>query len=158
MIVRLYSRLTLSGMQCARTILSSVACPARILLFQHYLTNAMILGRKLLENKMCVLIILTCRSCNDQCHHIHTLTMVSPTNFDTILLVFDTLLLRYLPPCFSLQTQQQSMQPHHRINHIDYNWINQLSNTTIWWLDICCLLHRYQLHVSALMAIFRLID
>jgi len=22
----------------------------------------------------------------------------------------------------------------------DYNWINQLSNTTIWWLDICCLL------------------
>ena len=39
-----------------------------------------------------------------------------------------------------------------------YNWINQLSNTNIWWLDICCLLHRYQLHVSALMAIFRLID
>ena len=39
-----------------------------------------------------------------------------------------------------------------------YNWINQLSNTTIWWLDICCLLHRYQLHVSAAMAIFRLID
>ena len=38
------------------------------------------------------------------------------------------------------------------------NWINQLSNTTIWWLDICCLLHRYQLHVSPLMAIFRLID
>ena len=41
---------------------------------------------------------------------------------------------------------------------VNYNWINQLSNTTIWWLDICCLLHRYQLHVSALMAIFRLID
>ena len=40
----------------------------------------------------------------------------------------------------------------------DYNWINQLSNTTVWWLDICCLLHRYQLHGSALMAIFRLID
>ena len=39
-----------------------------------------------------------------------------------------------------------------------YNWINQLSNTTIWWLDICCLLHRYQLHVSVLMVIFRLID
>jgi len=39
-----------------------------------------------------------------------------------------------------------------------YNWINQLLNTTIWWLDICCLLHRYQLHVSALMAIFMLID
>ena len=39
-----------------------------------------------------------------------------------------------------------------------YNWINRLPNTTIWWLDICCLLHRYQLHVSALMAIFRLID
>ena len=44
-------------------------------------------------------------------------------------------------------------------NHLGaYNWINQLSNITIWWLDICCLLHRYQLHVSALMAIFRLID
>ena len=40
----------------------------------------------------------------------------------------------------------------------NYNWINQLSSTNIWWLDICCLLHRYQLHVSALMAIFRLID
>ena len=40
----------------------------------------------------------------------------------------------------------------------DYNWINQLSNTTIWLLDICRVLHRYQLHVSALMAIFRLID
>jgi len=38
---------------------------------------------------------------------------------------------------------------------LDYNWINQLSNTTIWWLDICYLLHRYQLHVSALMAIFQ---
>ena len=38
------------------------------------------------------------------------------------------------------------------------NWINQLSITTLWWLDICCLLHRYQLYVSALMAIFRLID
>ena len=37
-------------------------------------------------------------------------------------------------------------------------WINQLSNTTIRWLDICCLLHRYQLHVSVLTAIFRLID
>ena len=36
-----------------------------------------------------------------------------------------------------------------------YNWINQLSKTSIWWLDICCLLHRYQLHVSALMASFR---
>ena len=36
--------------------------------------------------------------------------------------------------------------------------LNQLSNTTIWWLDICSLLHRYQLHVSALMAIFRLKD
>ena len=39
-----------------------------------------------------------------------------------------------------------------------HNWINQLSNTSIWWLDICCLLHRYQLHVSAVMALFRLID
>ena len=39
-----------------------------------------------------------------------------------------------------------------------YNRINQLSNTSTWWLDLCCLLHRYQLHVSALMAIFRFID
>jgi len=50
------------------------------------------------------------------------------------------------------------MVRHPRCAFINYNWINQLSNTTIWWLDICCLLHRYQLHVSALMAIFRLID
>ena len=47
---------------------------------------------------------------------------------------------------------------HPRCVFIHYNWINQLSNTTVWWLDICCLLHRYQLHVSTLMAIFRLID
>jgi hypothetical protein len=51
----------------------------------------------------------------------------------------------------------------HMVRHpccvfINYNWVNQLSNTIILWLDICCLLHRYQLHVSALMAIFRLID
>ena len=47
---------------------------------------------------------------------------------------------------------------HPRCVFINYNWINQLSNTIIWWLDICCLFHRYQLHVSALMAIVRLID
>ena len=47
---------------------------------------------------------------------------------------------------------------HPRCVFLNYNWINQLSNTTIWWLDICCLLHMYQLHVLALMAIFRLID
>ena len=47
---------------------------------------------------------------------------------------------------------------HPRCVFINYNWLNQLSNTTVWWLDICCLLHRYQLHVSALMAIFRLTD
>ena len=41
---------------------------------------------------------------------------------------------------------------------INYNWINQLPNTIIWWLDICSLLHKFQLHVSALMVIFRLID
>jgi len=50
------------------------------------------------------------------------------------------------------------MVRHPRCVFINYNWINQLSNTTIWWLDMCCLLHRYQPHVSALMAIFRLID
>jgi len=52
---------------------------------------------------------------------------------------------------------------YHMVRHlgcvfINYNWINQLSNTTIWWSDICCLLDRYQLHISALMAIFKLID
>ena len=50
------------------------------------------------------------------------------------------------------------MVRHPRCVFLNYNWINQLSNTTIWWLNICCLLHRYQLHVSALTAIFRLID
>jgi hypothetical protein len=50
------------------------------------------------------------------------------------------------------------MAHHPRCVFINYNWINQLSNTTIWRLDICCLLHRYQLHVSALMVIFRLTD
>ena len=45
------------------------------------------------------------------------------------------------------------MVRHPRCVFINYNWSNQLSNTTIWWLDICCLLHRYQLHVSTLMAI-----
>jgi hypothetical protein len=33
---------------------------------------------------------------------------------------------------------------HLRCVFINYNWINQLSNKTIWWLDICCLLHRYE--------------
>ena len=47
------------------------------------------------------------------------------------------------------------MVRHLRCVFINYNWIRQLSNITIWWLDICCLLHRYQLHVSALMTIFR---
>ena len=47
---------------------------------------------------------------------------------------------------------------HPRCVFINYNWINQLSNTTVWWLHMDCLLHRYQPHVSALMAIFRLID
>jgi len=50
------------------------------------------------------------------------------------------------------------MVRHPRCVFMNYNWINQLSNTTIWWLDICCLLHRYELHVSALMAILRLMD
>jgi len=40
------------------------------------------------------------------------------------------------------------MVRHLRCVFINYNWINQLSNTTIWWLDICCLLHRYQLHFN----------
>ena len=50
------------------------------------------------------------------------------------------------------------MVRHLRCVYTNCNWINQLSNTTIWWLDVCCLLHRYQLHVSALMAIVMLID
>ena len=59
---------------------------------------------------------------------------------------------------FHVQYHAAHVVRHHRCVFVNYNWINQLSNTTIWWLDICCLLHRYQLHVSALMAIFRLID
>ena len=51
-----------------------------------------------------------------------------------------------------------NMVLHPRCVFINYNWVNQLSNTTIWWLDIYCLLHKYELHVSVLMAIFRLID
>ena len=62
----------------------------------------------------------------------------------------------------SSYTCPNSKPGHISTNHsttlINYNWINQLSNTTIWWLDMCCLLHGYQLHVSALMTIFRLID
>ena len=50
------------------------------------------------------------------------------------------------------------MVRHPRCFFINYNWINQLSNTTIWWLEICRLLHKYQPHVSALMVIFWLID
>ena len=59
-------------------------------------------------------------------------------------------------PLFLVQLWSYGSFP--RCVFINYNWINQLSNTTIWWLDICCLLHRYQLHISALMAIFRLTD
>ena len=66
------------------------------------------------------------------------------------------------PPCFTAGPVVQdyrlpwafSKQSRPYVEN-NYNWINHLSNTTIWWLDICCLLHRYQLHVSALMAIFR---
>jgi hypothetical protein len=43
------------------------------------------------------------QSNSDQCN-IHTLTRVSPTNFDTIHFVCKILLLRYLTRCFSLQT------------------------------------------------------
>ena len=34
------------------------------------------------------------------------------------------------------------MVRHLRCVFINYNWINHLSNTTIWWLDVCCLLHK----------------
>jgi len=44
----------------------------------------------------------------------------------------------------SLTTQNttQNTCSNHMVRHprcvfINYNWINQLSNTTIWWLDIC---------------------
>ena len=33
---------------------------------------------------------------------------------------------------------------------LNYNGVNLQSNTTIWWRDIYYLLHRKQLHVSAL--------
>ena len=64
---------------------------------------------------------------------------------------------------YACSKNMQYVQGNHMFRHlrcvfINYSWINQLSNTTIWRLDICCLLHRYQLHVSALMAIFRLTD
>jgi len=44
---------------------------------------------------------------------------------------------------------------HPRCVFINYNWINQLSNTTIWLLDICCLLHRYQIHNKEFLCITR---
>ena len=67
-------------------------------------------------------------------------------------------LLSHVNPIFALSFfSLNHMVRHPRCVFINCNWINQLSNTTIWWLDICCLLHRYQLHVSALMVIFRLI-
>ena len=59
---------------------------------------------------------------------------------------------------FSKVIRNCHMVRHSRCVFVNYNWINQLSNTTIWCLDTCCLLHRCQLHVSALMAIFRLIE
>ena len=33
-------------------------------------------------------------------------------------------------------TSEHHMVRHLRCVFINYNWINQLSNTTIWWLDI----------------------
>jgi len=76
--------------------------------------------------------------------------LILPVNFVSPLLVTQ-----------NLQSNKQisyHMVRHPRCVFINCNWINQLSNTTIWWLDICCLLHRYQLHVPALMDIFKLID
>ena len=42
-----------------------------------------------------------------------------------------------------LHQQYKHIVRHPRCVFINYNWINELSNATIWWLDICCLLHRY---------------
>jgi hypothetical protein len=63
-----------------------------------------------------------------------------------------------LIPIFKKKPLYCHMVRHPRCVFINYNWINQLSNTTIWWLDLCFSLHRYQLHVSAPMAIFGLTD
>jgi hypothetical protein len=72
--------------------------------------------------------------------------------------IYDDVMQSTDTPHYSFSFTDVHMARQHRCVFINYNWINQLSNTTIWWLDICCLLLRYQLHVSALMAIFRLID
>jgi len=45
-----------------------------------------------------------------------------------------------LGACYNVRLHNH-MVCHPRCVFINYNWINQLSNTPIWWLDICCLLH-----------------
>ena len=45
-------------MRMRLTVLSSVACPALPFFIPHYLVNATILGGKIVEHKMCVLIFL----------------------------------------------------------------------------------------------------
>ena len=52
--------------------------------------------------------------------------------------LFFTVLLRLY--FTALQAYECHMVRHPRRVFINYNWINQLSNTTIWWLDICCLI------------------
>ena len=64
-------------------------------------------------------------------------------------------------PILTLEIISKDFTINHMVRHprcvfIDYNWINELSNTTIWWLDMCCLLHRYQLHVSGLSKLYKL--
>ena len=45
-------------MQCSCTILSSVACPL-CYIFLHFLTNGANIGKKVIEHKMCVVIVST---------------------------------------------------------------------------------------------------
>ena len=78
--------------------------------------------------------------------------------YTAIIMVASLAGVRTLHPRTAFTGSFNRMVRHPRCVFVNYNWINQLSKTAIWWLDICCLLHRYQLHVSALMAIFRLID
>ena len=44
-------------MRMRRIVLSSVVCPAAPFYFSHYLTNGRIFEKKLIEHKMCVLIV-----------------------------------------------------------------------------------------------------
>ena len=75
--------------------------------------------------------------------------------FVTMLCYNDTLKCYVIMWCYNVHLQcyvimlcYNRMVRHPRCVCINYNWINEMPNTTVWLLDICCLLHRYQLHKS----------